>query len=369
MIVKNEAHVIERCLSSVAPICDYMLLVDTGSTDHTQAVARRYFELNGIEGDVIDEPWRDFAYNRSFALSHLRRRSDIDYCLMIDADEVLIYDRDFDAHAFKSALTHDLYDIFTIYGGIEYLRPQLFSNRLEYTFRGVLHEFLECPPGDVSRGQVQGFHDHPIQDGHRGSDPEKFRKDAAVLKAAVERETDPWLAGRYRFYLAQSYRDAGDLAAALEAYEMRAASGGWDEEMFCAANEAGRLRERLNRPAPEILSAYLQAYDVCPRRAESLHGAARFTRLQGQHHLAYLLAKSALAIPRPENGLFVEPWIYDHGLLDEFAVAAYWSGHWLESKEACDALLAGGALPAEHRQRVVDNRRFADARLRESGRS
>ena len=79
MIVKDEAKVIERCLMSVARLCDYMLLVDTGSTDQTQAIVRRYLDDARIEGDVIEEPWRDFAYNRAFALARLRERTDIDY--------------------------------------------------------------------------------------------------------------------------------------------------------------------------------------------------------------------------------------------------------------------------------------------------
>ncbi|HWJ80268.1 MAG TPA: glycosyltransferase, partial [Niallia sp.] len=36
MIVKNEENVIERCLSSVKPIVDEMIIVDTGSSDSTK---------------------------------------------------------------------------------------------------------------------------------------------------------------------------------------------------------------------------------------------------------------------------------------------------------------------------------------------
>jgi len=35
MIVKNESHVIERCIKSVRPLIDYVFIVDTGSTDNT----------------------------------------------------------------------------------------------------------------------------------------------------------------------------------------------------------------------------------------------------------------------------------------------------------------------------------------------
>ena len=40
MIVKNEARSIARCLDSVAPWVDRMIVLDTGSTDDTMAIAR-----------------------------------------------------------------------------------------------------------------------------------------------------------------------------------------------------------------------------------------------------------------------------------------------------------------------------------------
>ena len=41
MIVKNEESVLARCLDSVRGIPDEIILVDTGSTDATNDVARR----------------------------------------------------------------------------------------------------------------------------------------------------------------------------------------------------------------------------------------------------------------------------------------------------------------------------------------
>ena len=90
MIAKSEAHVIRRCLSSVLALVDYFLIVDTGSEDGTQQVVRDFLAEHNARGAVIDEPWRDFAYNRTFALRELRKVTDIDYALMIDADDQLI---------------------------------------------------------------------------------------------------------------------------------------------------------------------------------------------------------------------------------------------------------------------------------------
>jgi glycosyltransferase involved in cell wall biosynthesis len=81
MIVRNEAPVIRRCLESMLPLIDYVLIVDTGSTDATRTVVRDFLSEKNIAGEVIDEPWQNFAYNRTFALRKLREKRQIDYSL------------------------------------------------------------------------------------------------------------------------------------------------------------------------------------------------------------------------------------------------------------------------------------------------
>ena len=85
MIVKNEAHVIERCLASVRPWIDSWVIVDTGSTDGTQELIRK--TLDDIPGEVVERLWVNFSVNRTEALHLAGTRAD--YVLIIDADEVL----------------------------------------------------------------------------------------------------------------------------------------------------------------------------------------------------------------------------------------------------------------------------------------
>ena len=42
MIVKNEESVLARCLDSIADLMDEIIIVDTGSTDHTKEIAANY---------------------------------------------------------------------------------------------------------------------------------------------------------------------------------------------------------------------------------------------------------------------------------------------------------------------------------------
>ena len=65
------------------------------------------------------------------------------------------------------------------------------------------------------------------------------------------------------------------------------------------------------------------------------------------------------------NAPAVEDWIYEYGLLDEFAVNAYWTGKYAECVDACDRLLNEGKLPTEKRDRVLKNKQFAIEKLAE----
>src|SRR5579859_2923905 len=78
MIVKNEAATLATCLASVAGIVDEIIVVDTGSTDGTQDIARQH------GARVFDLPWPDsFAAARNESLRHARGQ----WLLWLDADE------------------------------------------------------------------------------------------------------------------------------------------------------------------------------------------------------------------------------------------------------------------------------------------
>src|SRR5271165_2538983 len=91
MIVRNEAPVIRRCLESVKPMIDYWVIVDTGSTDGTQEIIKDY--MKEIPGELFERPWQNFEHNRNEALTLARGKAE--YVLIIDADDILIYDSDF----------------------------------------------------------------------------------------------------------------------------------------------------------------------------------------------------------------------------------------------------------------------------------
>ena len=80
MIVKNEEKYLVSCLNSVRNIVDEIIIVDTGSTDKTKAIA----EIFGAK--LFDLPWTgDFSTARNYSL----RQATGQWILILDADEVI----------------------------------------------------------------------------------------------------------------------------------------------------------------------------------------------------------------------------------------------------------------------------------------
>ena len=80
MIVKNEEHNLPDCLASVVDLVDEAVIVDTGSTDRTRDIAKRFGAL------VFDFPWVDnFAMARNESLRHARG----EWIFWLDADDRL----------------------------------------------------------------------------------------------------------------------------------------------------------------------------------------------------------------------------------------------------------------------------------------
>src|SRR5579883_1454290 len=201
MIVKNERHVIERCLSSIKGIIDTWVIVDTGSKDGTQEAIRE--SLHNIPGELFERPWVNFEHNRNEALSLARGKAD--YILFIDADDRLLMPPDFQF----PDLDKDIYFIFQrcFYpGGKESGLHQvifMIKDLPDFAWKGVLHENIIWK-GGKNIDLLKGLEVEYLHDGARGKGgPNTASRDALLLEEALEKDPGN---SRYVFYLAQSYR-------------------------------------------------------------------------------------------------------------------------------------------------------------------
>ena len=283
MIVKDESRVIQRCLDAVRPWIDHWVIVDTGSTDGTQGIIREH--LKDIPGELHERPWVNFGHNRTEALELAKGKAV--YTLVIDADEVLIVEPGFE----MPLLTADACQTLHLVGdsGTSFYLTNIVHESLDWRYVGVLHEAITCDSAHAIE-KLEGIVVKGLFDGARNTDPKKkYEQDAAVLEAALAGEPDN---ARYVFYLAQCYRDAGQLEKGLEAYERRVAMGGWAEEVWYALYQVAVLRERLGGDFAPALEAYLRAHQYRPQRAEPLCQLGPALSLEGRLRARPSLRKS-----------------------------------------------------------------------------
>lgn len=343
MIVKNEAAVIRRCLDSVRPVISHWVICDTGSTDGTQEIVRE--ALRDLPGELHEDPWVNFGHNRTLSLQRARNRAD--YTLVIDADMVLTihpgFHKDFVADAYLIGFE----------GVLDFHVIRLVSNHHDWRYIGAAHEYLHsdtAKPGELLPTLTLTH----LADG--GAGPAKHRHYAALLAEAVKQEpANP----RYVFYLAQSYRDAGDLWEAFKWYEKRAQMEGWDEETWHAKYQLARLTHAMGVEWDGVLPAYLEAYRFRPSRLEPLYHVARHYREAGQYWLGYVFSRQWVEISYPDDLLFIERKIYEYELPTEYAICCFWVGKHEEAIRVNELLLQRPNLPDNYRASAIRNRELS----------
>lgn len=172
-------------------------------------------------------------------------------------------------------------------------------------------------------------------------------------------------AKRRDFYFARTYiAKSGNEYNRIRLYKSRLElEDVRSEEYFIASYQIASLMSSLNYAESEVIEAYETCIAIAGGRVEPFHGLARYYRIIGRYKEGAEVSGRVLHVTLPAAGMDIEAWIYDYGLLDEYAVNAYLAGLFLESAYACVLLLAKPALPAAHRERIEQNARLAIANI------
>jgi glycosyltransferase involved in cell wall biosynthesis len=345
MIVKNESRVIARCLASVKPLIDTWVIVDTGSSDGTQTIIKEC--LKEIPGTLYERPWVDFGHNRQEALELAKDKAD--YLLFMDADEELVYNTPLASFPW----TADYYFISVKNAEatpISYDRFLLVNNHLSWKWKDVLHEYLEVPSSATTSEKIKNMLCVSHPDGARSQDPQKHRKDIALLEKVLEKEpTHP----RYTFYLAQSYYNAKEYDLAIETYQKRSQiKAGLQEEIFWSLYMIGYIQELIGKPAETFIASYNKAFSQNPNRIEPLFQLAQHFNSKGNFALGYVISKTALDLPSPRDQLYIQSWIYEYGIFCSLADSALALHKNEEALECFQKALSQKGLPLQSRSKI-----------------
>lgn len=203
MIAKNEEKNIENCLKSLRAFDWEIIVVDTGSNDHTKEIASRYADK------VLDHAWtNDFAAARNYSIEQASH----DFILVVDCDETLL---EIDIETITALIQehpqhigllsrqnhYELNGTDSVYvDSVE----RLFSRKY-YHYSGIIHE--QVVPKDPAM-QDQGTYNIPLildHCGYNGSKEEllaKAKRNIELLQIDLENNPDnPYT----YFQLGQSY--------------------------------------------------------------------------------------------------------------------------------------------------------------------
>jgi tetratricopeptide (TPR) repeat protein len=351
MIVKNESHIITRLLDSVVDIIDCYCICDTGSTDNTIEVIQNYFQEKNILGKIIQEPFRNFCYNRNFALTSAIGMSD--YILLLDADMQLII-TNFDK---QSLPKYDAYSILQGNEHIQYPNTRIIKNNAMFTYVGVTHEYISHPSN--CNNCILHSDSIFIKDiGDGGCKHNKFERDVQLLTQGIADEPTN---ARYHFYLANTYFDTNMYEDAIKIYKKRIELGGWVEELFYSYFRIGICYKNKNDMQSAIYE-WWNAFNVLPERLESLHLIIEYYRISGKHALAHHFVLIAMSILSKKNEhdihkhLFCYKDVYTYLLYYEYTLVASYMGIKTVNNEIVTILNTCNNIPIQHN--LLSNMKF-----------
>jgi tetratricopeptide (TPR) repeat protein len=287
MIVRNEEKMLRACLTSVRAVVSQMVVVDTGSSDDTGAVAR------SCGATVISHPWQNhFAEARNAALNAM----ETDWVLSLDADEEL------DSEAVQSM--PQLLEAAPRVGGyltpIRNYVPVLHGRGWDRTTKVNDHRHLRAhsAPGYFVHENCRLFRRNPdiyfIGRVHEVVEPQiqKLRLELAAASFCIHhfgqlerRDAAPEKAAQYRQLLRLKVQEQPNDPSAwvqlgLEEYEGARNSG-----------EALRCLERAIALEPRAEQAWFFVGMIRLEQGENEAALGAFDRVRGHAHNQALLAQ------------------------------------------------------------------------------
>jgi glycosyltransferase involved in cell wall biosynthesis len=239
MIVKDAAGTLGRCLQSVAEAVDEIVIVDTGSSDDTRAIARQFTDR------CYQFDWcNDFAAARQFAFDRVKA----DWVMWLDAD-----DRVQGAQCIRQTVIACSASVSSVHwkyitgrdsfgnSVCEFWRERCVRNDGTFHWQGTVHEVLVRSTGNlpVFNGDTVVIHERTAA----SRDPQRNLRILLAEYGSRQCGTHP----RLLFYLAAEYADLGNYRAAIHFLERFLQVSRWSEQNYLAELKLAALLRASSR--------------------------------------------------------------------------------------------------------------------------
>ncbi|MBE5962444.1 MAG: glycosyltransferase [Lachnospiraceae bacterium] len=299
MIVKDEEKRLGQCLKSIKDIVDQIVIVDTGSTDHTKEIATEYTT------DVYDFKWiDDFAAARNYSFS----KAECDYILWLDADDILLTDDADKLKELKERLGPDVDGVTFLYHyafdeekkpTLVFRRTRLIKREKNYKWKGFIHEYIDVN-GKVIDENIIVTHTRDHGDSDRNLNLYIKKKKEGVL-----------FNSRDQYYYAKEIYYHGKLEEAIRELTKSTTMDLWMEDKldayYCIADcyqwqgEYKKARE-----------AVYPCFELATPRAEGLYRLAKAFQEEKNYASAIYWYESIFGLKKPDTSgfIFEEYWTW-----------------------------------------------------------
>ena len=282
LITKNEEVMLAQCLDSVVGV-DEIIICDTGSTDKTIEIAKKY----------TDHVYTDYKWDDSFAKARNQAKQycTSDWILSIDADEVLAKGG---LKKIRSALSPKV-TAFNVTmqdsKGNSFKFPRVFRNIESIFWKGACHNYLNTQP----QGEIDTHITYGYSPAH-SADPDRSLK---ILQKAVEDGEGP----REMYYLGREYFYKKRWDEAITTIKQYLDKAHWGPEMA----EANLTLARCHWAKKDLMNAQRSCMEALRINANFQEAIVFMSKITGPknsarwHDLAYTASNDDVLFVRPQN--------------------------------------------------------------------
>jgi hypothetical protein len=267
IMIKNESARIHVTLESIKGVCDKVIVYDTGSTDDSQNLVKKWCEDNKIQLHMIEGVFVDFSVSRNKLLEFADDKSD--YLLLLDSNEELkdgknlrnfvdTYNgRVIGWHCLQRWLTANSYD--------QYYNIKLIKTKHNFRYFQSVHEYIESEEAKKDQSLLDRmnifwlFQDRKFDD---DKSKHRFVRDREMLYKEYLQDPNN---GRVVFYLSQTFMCLGQYHISYRYYKKRTIIEGFPEEIYHSYYHMARISQALNHDWSESLVLYLKAFEHTKR--------------------------------------------------------------------------------------------------------
>lgn len=308
MIVRNEGKTLEKCLQSVRPFVDDIVIGLAGkSDDDTADIAEKYADV------IFSIPWRDnFAEARNAVLQVQLARNP-DYIMWLDGDDELV-----NGHQIRRIVEmnpgvgafHMLYDYSRDDNGKPnciLVRERIIRVDLLWRWEGRIHEYLraELPHRTLFVDDVAVVH-------HGEHKTRGFRNLELLYRDLEESEPEP--SQRLLHYLATEEMMKGSPDKAILHFQRYLARATWSHESYQAAHRMADIYRQTNQ-MDKAVGMEMAAIRIQPDWPDAYFGLAEIAFQRGEWLSCVEWSATGFLRQPPQTSMILNPRDYDYNPL------------------------------------------------------